>query len=47
MCWMARAPTAIDRGMTLYDPIGVAVMSLIIGALFLRETKDEKVRLDL
>ena len=31
----------------LWYPIGVAVMSLVIGTLFLRETKDEKVRLDL
>jgi MFS family permease len=31
----------------LWYPVGVAVMSLVIGVLFLRETKDEKVRLDL
>jgi hypothetical protein len=31
----------------LWYPIGVAVMSLVIGTIFLRETKDEKVRLDL
>ena len=26
MCWMARARTAIDRGMTSHAPIGVAVV---------------------
>ena len=31
----------------LWYPIGVAVMSFVIGMLFLRETKDEKVRVDL
>ncbi len=31
----------------LWYPIGVAVMSLVIGLLFLRETKDAKVRVDL
>jgi hypothetical protein len=27
----------------LYYPIGVAIMSLVIGALFLRETKDRDI----
>ena len=31
----------------LWYPIGIAVMTLVIGVLFLRETKDHKVRVDL
>ncbi|MFO7189189.1 MAG: MFS transporter [Pseudomonadota bacterium] len=31
----------------LWYPIGVAVMTLVIGTLFLKETKDHKVRVDL
>jgi hypothetical protein len=31
----------------LWYPILVAAMTLVIGTLFLRETKDQKVRVDL